>query len=92
MVTHDLKCWPEFYEPISRGEKTAELRYNDRDYQVGDVLVLREYDPNKDSYTGRECRRQVSHVVHGCGSVGVITPLKGLSTKYVMLSLRETSE
>jgi hypothetical protein len=91
MSTHDLKCWPEWFEPIKSGDKTAELRLNDRDYKVGDILVLREYEPNKDIYTGRVCSRRVTHVVHGCGSVGVIAPLRGLSTKYVMLSLQEIS-
>ena len=92
MRTHELKCWPEFFAPIESGEKTAELRLNDRNYQVGDILVLCEYDPNNEVYTGRRCRRRVSHIVHGCGSVGVIAPLRGLSTKYVMMSLQEVAE
>ena len=92
MRTHELKCWPEFFEPIENGSKTAELRYNDRNYEVGDVLLLCEWEPNNETYTGRRCRRRVSYVLHGCGSVGVIAPLRGLSTKYVMLSLQEVKE
>jgi Domain of unknown function (DUF3850) len=97
MKTHELKTWPEFFEPISNGKKTAELRYNDRDYQVGDVLHLREWEPKlgewdrhrgAGSYTGRQCWRVVTHVLHGVGTVGAIAPLRGLSSKYVMLSLQ----
>jgi hypothetical protein len=87
MSTHELKSWPEFFEPVLLGQKTAELRYNDRDYKVGDILVLREWEPKVDKYTGRECRRLVTHVLHGVGTVGAIAPLRGLSAKYVMLSV-----
>jgi DnaJ-class molecular chaperone len=45
MSTHELKTWPEFFEPLSNGNKTFELRYNDRAYSVGDELCLREFDP-----------------------------------------------
>lgn len=42
---HNLKCWPEFFDAIKRGDKTFELRRNDRGYQRGDVLVLRKFSP-----------------------------------------------
>src|SRR5262245_33137345 len=32
MTEHDLKSWPEFFEPISKGSKQFELRKNDRKY------------------------------------------------------------
>lgn len=89
MTTHELKAWPEFFEPLRVGEKTCELRYDDRGYQVGDVLMLREWEPNTQSYTGRACRRRVAHVIHGAGHVGAIAPLKGLAINYVILSLRD---
>jgi len=42
MRTHELKCWPEYYEQVASGRKSFEIRVNDRDYQVGDtVAVLR---------------------------------------------------
>jgi len=92
MTVHELRCWPEFFAPLLSGEKTAELRYNDRDYQVGDILLLREWEPKGEVYTGRECKRVVTHVLHGAGTVGVIAPLRGLSLKYVMLSLQEMGQ
>ncbi|VEF93151.1 Domain of Uncharacterised Function with PDB structure [Streptococcus pseudoporcinus] len=47
MTQHMLKCYPEYFEAIMDGTKTFEYRYNDRDFKVGDELLLREYDPKK---------------------------------------------
>lgn len=44
---HELKCWPEYFARIGTGQKTFEIRRNDRDFQVGDILILKEYDPAK---------------------------------------------
>ena len=44
MTTHDLKCWPEYYDPIIEKIKTWEFRKDDRPYAVGDTLLLREWD------------------------------------------------
>lgn len=37
---HDLKCKPEYFARIATGQKTFEIRKNDRDFQVGDILIL----------------------------------------------------
>lgn len=42
---HDLKSWPEFFEPCMDGSKNFEIRLNDRDYQAGDIVILREFIP-----------------------------------------------
>ena len=60
---HDLKCWPESFDALRRGAKTVELRRNDRDYAERDVLLLREYDPEVDEYTGRHLLARVRHIV-----------------------------
>ncbi|MCL6548898.1 MAG: DUF3850 domain-containing protein [Alicyclobacillus sp.] len=64
-TTHELKCWPEYFEPLLKGEKTVELRRDDRGFQVGDMLFLREYDPVSERYTGRTCTRIITHVLRG---------------------------
>jgi hypothetical protein len=68
---HELKCWPEFFTPLLTGAKTFELRKNDRGFQVGDVLWLREWDAGDPGqgfgYTGREMRRRVTYILIGMG-------------------------
>ena len=44
-VIHELKTWPEPFASIRSGAKTHEIRRNDRDYQVGDTLLLGEWLP-----------------------------------------------
>ena len=52
-TTHELKCWPEPFQLTKSGAKTHEVRVNDRDYQVGDKLLLNEWDgPGGKGYTG----------------------------------------
>lgn len=63
MQTHELKAWPTFFEPVFAGKKNWEVRVNDRDFKSGDVLLLREWDPEAKRFTGRWCRRLVSHVL-----------------------------
>ena len=70
MAEHDLKVWPEFFQAIEDGIKTFEIRKNDRDYQVGDTLRLREYSPGPDEYTGRERRELVVYMIAGDDPMG----------------------
>ncbi len=59
---HALKTWPEYYKAIIDGSKTFEVRKNDRDYQVSDVLVLQEFDP-KGGYTGEMVSKVISYIL-----------------------------
>ena len=52
--THYLKTWPEFFQAVKEGRKTFEIRANDRDYEVNDILVLEEFDPEQNAFTGAE--------------------------------------
>ena len=62
-VSHELKCWPEFFEAIKTGRKTHDLRRaDDRVFTVGDVLLLREFDPTKMRYTGRQQEVEVTYI------------------------------
>lgn len=64
MTQHELKTWPEFFEPILSGDKTFELRHNDRGFRVGDILWLREWDQDS-GYTGRELFVKVQYILSG---------------------------
>lgn len=65
MTVHDLKTWPEFFEAITSGAKTFELRRDDRNYAVGDLLVLREWNQESGDYTGRTFGVGVTYVLRG---------------------------
>ena len=72
---HELKTWPEFFQAVKRGEKRHEVRDNDRDYRVGDVLLLREYEPLTGNYTGDELRVRVTWL----GTAFLPSPLVAMS-------------
>lgn len=61
-VQHELKIWPEHFAAVQDGSKPFEIRRNDRGFQVGHVLRLREFDNERGIYTGRECRRLITYI------------------------------
>lgn len=64
-MKHELKTWPRYFQAIKDGIKNFEIRENDRDFKVGDTLVLKEYSPTINKFTGRKVTRQVSCILHG---------------------------
>jgi hypothetical protein len=91
-VIHELKTDPDVFEAVMSGRKTHEIRFNDRNFQVGDILHLRETrytgqemtgpEPRPLEFTGRELVMQVSHVLEGYG----------LQPGWVILSLAGTQD
>lgn len=41
---HELKIIPRFYYDVISGKKNFEVRFNDRDFKVGDVIILRAFE------------------------------------------------
>ena len=78
MAEHHLKCHVQYFDAIARGEKNFEVRRNDRDFQLGDVLILHRYDPRQ-GYRFVELRRRVTYVLPG-GQFGI-------EPDYVVLAL-----
>jgi ParB family chromosome partitioning protein len=72
----ELKISLECIEGILLGEKTFEIRLNDGNYQVGDILVLREYEGE---YTGRVAIVEVRYV---------LTEFEGLVPGFCVLSIQ----
>jgi len=73
--THYLKTWPNFFYAILYKFKGFEVRKNDRDFGVGDNLILQEFDPlfeggNVGHFTGREIAVVVTSILHG-GKFGI---------------------
>lgn len=58
-----LKTLPQYFEEIIKGNKRAELRFNDRDFNVGDIYELEEYDGK--TYTGRSVTVRITHILEG---------------------------
>ena len=61
--THKLKTWPIPFWEVIAGSKTFEVRRNDRDFKVGDLLLLQEYEPALKKYTGEEVLVQIDYSI-----------------------------
>ncbi|CNK63167.1 putative exported phage-related protein [Yersinia enterocolitica] len=59
---HQLEIIPEYYQAVIEGRKKAELRKNDRDYSIGDYLLLTEWDFKCEVYTGRKVTVEVTDI------------------------------
>lgn len=61
---HELKINEEFFDDVASGRKPFEIRYNDRGFQTGDYLRLREHGPG---WYGRETRKRITYMLNGWG-------------------------
>lgn len=59
---HKLKTWPVYFEAVKAGIKRFEIRNNDREFRAGDWVVLQEWDPDGEEYTGREIDTRIIYV------------------------------
>ncbi len=64
MATVEKKIWPKYFELIKQGKKTFEIRLADFEIKEGDILLLREWDPEKKEYTGRVLKLEVTYVTN----------------------------
>lgn len=88
MRVHELKTFDPYFDAVERGEKTFEVRYNDRDYQKGDILrLICIKGPGSQPYAldaqgERRCiDRLVTYVLEG-GQFGI-------EPDYVVLGIKE---
>jgi hypothetical protein len=72
-TVHALKTDPDFFQAVWNGTKTFEYRRNDRDFKVGDTLVLKEtkyssvemkMEGKPLEYTGRDILAKVPYIYH----------------------------
>ncbi|MDD5071195.1 MAG: DUF3850 domain-containing protein [Patescibacteria group bacterium] len=59
----EKKIWPEYFRAILDGRKNFELRLADFNVGEGDILVLREWNPEKKEYTGRSLEKEVKYTL-----------------------------
>ena len=89
MREHILKIWPNAFAAVKDGTKRFEWRLDDRGFEVGDVLVLREWDPTERRFVdscGRhsqyfeysELRVRVTYIARG---------MHGIPPNYCIMSI-----
>jgi len=61
-VVHQLKTLPWYFKAVKNETKTFEVRKNDRNYKVGDTLILNEYN-KKHNFTGSYLKVEVTYVL-----------------------------
>lgn len=75
--THELKILPKYFKDVVDGDKNFELRKNDRNFKIGDSLMLKEFDNG--AYTGDSVQVVVTYILVG-GEYG-------LDKDYVILGI-----
>lgn len=45
MKIHELKLDVKYFDEVKNGTKNFEIRKNDRDFQVGDIMILKAFMP-----------------------------------------------
>ena len=80
---HELKTNTEYFEQTKKGIKPWEIRINDRDYQVGDIVILQEWDVDTKRYTHR--------VAHG-KIIYMLDNFIGLADGYIAFSLGKVTK
>ncbi len=63
MTQHDVKSWSYLFQAIISGQKKHDIRdMRDRDYKVGDTMLLREFDQAKGEYTGNIATVRITYI------------------------------
>ena len=77
-MIHRLKINKEYLQNLINGRKKSEIRLNDRDYQLGDVLEFVEGFTNKKGWGDTRLHKfAITHIHSGLG----------LEPDYVVLSV-----
>lgn len=75
---HELKTLPVYFDATWNRTKNFEIRKMDRLFEVGDVVLLREWED--EIYTGRQIWAEIAYIYIGDG-------LYGLPKGWVILQL-----
>lgn len=91
-MIHELKTLPKYFEAVIKGEKLFEVRKNDKNYQLGDLLALNEYEAKEKTYTGRSCLVYVDYLLNDakyCKPGFVIMSIKPCNVEKALVPIRE---
>lgn len=73
MKRHEIKILPKYFRLVVTPHgvvKRFELRKDDRNYQAGDTVTLREWDGQE--YTGNEITVGIKYVLRDCPEYGLM--------------------
>lgn len=74
MTVHTLKTIDLYFDAVERGDKTFEVRRNDRAFQTGDTLVLDRYENTpigvRPTVPFRTIRKRITYLLQG-GQFGI---------------------
>lgn len=56
------KVWPSNFNSLLLGRRNCDLRLNDFRVSEDDIIVFKEWDPEKKRFTGRIIKKVVKHV------------------------------
>lgn len=57
---HEIKLRSEYFDSVACGDKNFEIRFNDRGYQKGDLLIMTEY--HETDYCSRKIKAVIGYV------------------------------
>jgi hypothetical protein len=63
MKIHELKTINPYFTDVWDANKEFEIRKDDRNFELGDILWLREYDTGANTYSGRHILAEVSYIL-----------------------------
>ena len=96
MKLHELKIKYEYLREVAAGRKTFELRKNDRDYQVGDLIKFNCIDSDKiitvpagysltnDEYIRNDLLYKITYILKD-------VPQYGLDADYCILGIKRVT-
>lgn len=64
-----IKIAPQYYNAVLSGIKTFEIREDDRNYKVGDIVCLNEWDGG--DYTGRYMKKTITYILRDAEEYGL---------------------
>lgn len=88
-LPHKIKSWPSFFQAFLEDRKLHDIRSKDRDFRVGDTVLLQEYEPFVEGgrYTGRELMMQITYITSNDTPCALSSAV--LDRDYCVLSLKK---